>query len=59
MVTPSKDNLTGDERPTFPETQPLARRSSERPCPECASMTVRSRDGRDLCVICGYLQTHS
>jgi hypothetical protein len=54
MVTPPKDSLTGDKRSPFPETQPIVRRSSQRPCPECGSMTVRSRDGRDLCVICGY-----
>ncbi len=59
MVTPPKDNLTWDKRPAFTEIQAISRRSSERPCPECAAMTVRSRDGRDLCVVCGYLQTHS
>jgi hypothetical protein len=59
MVTPPKDNLACGTRPSFPETQSIARRSLQRPCPECGSMTVRSRDGRDLCVICGYLQTHA
>jgi hypothetical protein len=53
MITPPKDNLMWDKRPPFSETQPIARRSPQRPCPECGSLTVRSRDGRDLCVICG------
>jgi predicted RNA-binding Zn-ribbon protein involved in translation (DUF1610 family) len=41
------------------EPRQIARRSSHKPCPDCGSMTVRSRDGRDMCVICGYLQTHA
>jgi hypothetical protein len=59
MVTPPKDNLIWGKRSPFPETQPIGRRPPQRPCPECGSITVRSRDGRDLCVICGYLQTHA
>ena len=41
------------------EPRQVLRRSSCKPCPTCGSMTVRSRDGRDLCVICGYLQAHA
>jgi hypothetical protein len=38
---------------------PEPRRSLHNPCPHCGSMTVRSRDRRDMCLICGYLQSHS
>jgi hypothetical protein len=41
------------------EPRQVARRSSYKPCPTCGSMTVRSRDGRDMCVVCGYLQAHA
>jgi hypothetical protein len=40
----------------IPEPCPAVRRSSPNPCPTCGSRTVRSRDGRDMCLICGYLQ---
>jgi hypothetical protein len=59
MVTPPKEALACGKWAPFPEPQPIARRLPQRPCPECGSITVRSRDGRDLCVICGYLQTHA
>ncbi len=53
MVTPPKETVTCVQWAPFPEPQPIARRLPQRPCPECGSITVRSRDGRDLCVICG------
>jgi ribosomal protein S27AE len=66
MVSPPKDNLMDGSRPAldaqlslFPEPRQVARRSSHRPCPNCGSITVRSRDGRDMCLICGYLQSHA
>jgi hypothetical protein len=40
----------------IPEPCPVVRRSCHNPCPACGSRTVRSRDGRDMCLICGYLQ---
>ncbi len=45
--------------PPAVDPRQTARRLAIRPCPICGSRTVRSRDGRDLCLICGYLQTHA
>jgi ribosomal protein S27AE len=66
MVSPQNDGLVDGarlpldvERSPFPEPHHLARRLSHTPCPECGSMTVRSRDRRDMCLICGYLQSHT
>jgi ribosomal protein S27AE len=66
MVSESKDNLMDGtlplleaQRSPFPEPQQVVRRSSHSPCPDCGSITVRSRDRRDMCVICGYLQSHA
>jgi hypothetical protein len=39
--------------------QSTARRSPHRPCPDCGSRLIRSRDLREMCVVCGYLQTHA
>ena len=39
--------------------QSTARRSSHPPCPDCGSRMIRSRDLREMCVVCGYLQTHA
>jgi hypothetical protein len=66
MVSPQKDSLLDGTRPSldakrspFPEPQQGARRASHTPCPHCGSITVRSRDRRDMCLICGYLQSHT
>jgi hypothetical protein len=65
MVSLQKDmpidgTVPRDTKPSpIPEPYHVARRSSYKPCPTCGSITVRSRDGRDMCVICGYLQTHA
>jgi hypothetical protein len=60
MVSPPKNNLINGSRPSLdaqrslsPEPWQVARRLSHKPCPHCGSMTVRSRDGRDMCLICG------
>jgi hypothetical protein len=45
--------------PPAVDPRQTARRLAIRPCPICGSRTVRSRDGRDLCLICGYLQAHA
>ena len=66
MVTPPKDilmyglwpSLDGNRSP-LPDQQQVARRSSSRQCPDCGSITVRSRDRRDMCLICGYLQSQA
>lgn len=47
------------KRPPAVDPHQAARRLAIRPCPSCGSRTVRSRDGRDLCLICGYLQAHA
>jgi hypothetical protein len=49
--TPSRDSRLSP----LTEPQQITRRSSWTPCPVCGSTTVRARDGRDLCVVCGYL----
>jgi hypothetical protein len=66
MVSPRKDILVDGIRPPpdakrslLLEPQPVVRRSLHTPCPRCGSRTVRSRDGRDMCLICGYLQSHT
>jgi ribosomal protein S27AE len=66
MVTPPKDNLMcgvwpslDANRPPLLDQQQVARRSSSRQCPDCGIVTVRSRDRRDMCLICGYLQSHA
>ena len=66
MVSPQNDRLVDGARPSldakrspFPEPHQPARRLSHTTCPECGSMTVRSRDRRDMCLICGYLQSHT
>ena len=60
MVSPQNDRLVDGarlsldvERSALPEPHQLARRLSHTPCPECGSMTVRSGDRRDMCLICG------
>ena len=66
MVTPPKDNLMRGLRPSLdanqsplPGQQHVAQRSASRQCPDCGIVTVRSRDRRDMCLICGYLQSHA
>jgi hypothetical protein len=66
VVSPQNDNWVDGVQPSqnvklspFPEPQQVVRRSSPTPCPHCGSMTVRSRDRRDMCLICGYLQSHT
>ncbi len=44
---------------SFPETQPASRRCSHTPCPSCGTRMVRSRDLRDMCLICGYMQSQA
>jgi hypothetical protein len=39
------------KRPPAVDPRQTARRLAIRPCPICGSRTVRSRDGRDLCLI--------
>jgi hypothetical protein len=39
--------------------QSTTRRCLHQPCPGCGSRMVRSRDLRDMCVVCGYLQTQA
>jgi hypothetical protein len=66
MVSPLEGNLADGTPPSleakpspFPEPQQVAGRSSHTPCPHCASRMVRARDRRDMCLICGYLQSHT
>jgi hypothetical protein len=42
-----------------PEVRKRLQPSLPKPCPTCNRGMVRSRDGRDLCVGCGYLQPHA
>jgi hypothetical protein len=65
MVSAPKDIPIDGSRPPldaqrslFPDPRQVARRS-HRPCPNRGSITVRSRDGRDMCLIRGYLQSHA
>lgn len=37
----------------------IAGRRLHPPCPDCGSRMIRSRDLRDMCVVCGYLQTQA
>jgi hypothetical protein len=60
MVTPPRDSVMCGMWPSldlnrspFPDQEQVARRSSSRQCPDCGSITVRSRDKRDMCLICG------
>jgi hypothetical protein len=60
MVTPPKDSVMFGawpsleaNRPPLRDQQQVARRSSSRQCPDCGIVTVRSRDRRDMCLICG------
>ena len=59
MVTLPKEISKDARQSLFPEPQRVARRSSPTPCLHCGSITVRSRDGRDMCLICGYLQSNT
>ena len=66
MVSALEDNMKDFPLPAvevkrilFPQAELIGRRSLNSPCPGCGSRTVRSRDGRDMCLICGYLQTHA
>jgi hypothetical protein len=66
MVRPPKDNMMDGTFPSlsakrspFSQPQQVTGRSSDSPCPICGSITVRSRGGRDMCLICGYLQSHA
>jgi hypothetical protein len=66
MVMPPKDILMfglwssmDANRSPFPDQREVAGRSSSRQCPDCGIVTVRSRDRRDMCLICGYLQSHA
>jgi hypothetical protein len=66
MVTPPEDNLLYGFWPSLdakqsqlPDQRQVAGRSSSRRCPDCGIGTVRSRDRRDMCLICGYLQSHA
>ena len=66
MVSPQKDipkdgtvSSLDAQRVSLPEPHRVARRSLHKPCPICGSITVSARDGRDMCLICGYLQAHA
>ena len=66
MVSPPNDIVLDGIRPSldvkqsqFLEPQPVVRRLLHTSCPHCGSITVRSRDGRNMCLICGYLQSHT
>jgi ribosomal protein S27AE len=66
MVTPPNDTLMSGMWPSldanrspFSDQPQVARRSSSRQCPDCGSITVRSRDKREMCLICGYLQSQA
>ena len=43
----------------FPKREAAMRGCLSRPCPNCGSRMVRSRDLRDLCLVCGYLQSQA
>ncbi len=59
--TPKDGSVLSLNANRFPLPAPhqAAPRSSPKLCPACGSITVRARDGRDMCVVCGYLQTHA
>jgi hypothetical protein len=66
MVTPGKDSVMFGAWPSWEENGPpllderqVARRPGSRQCPDCGLVTVRSRDKRDMCLICGYLQSQA
>jgi hypothetical protein len=60
MVSIANDNLTDALRTSpFSGSRLAVRPWLHPPCPGCGSGTVRSRDGRELCLICGYLQAQA
>jgi hypothetical protein len=63
MVGPADDtrgeHSAGLEAKPFPAPQSTARRCLHQPCPGCGSRMVRARDLRDMCVVCGYLQSQA
>jgi ribosomal protein S27AE len=63
MVTPPTDSVMFDAWPALEgnglplgDQRQVARRPGSRQCPDCGIVTVRSRDRREMCLICGYLQ---
>jgi hypothetical protein len=53
------EHLSTLDGASFGPPQSTARRCLHQPCPGCGSRMVRSRDLRDLCVVCGYLQAQA
>jgi ribosomal protein S27AE len=64
MVSATEDNHHDAPPPVleadrFTETRQGTRNHLHPPCPACGSRMVRSRDLRDLCLVCGYLQAQA
>jgi ribosomal protein S27AE len=64
MVMPPTDSVMFGawpslEGPSLGDQRQVARRPGSRQCPDCGIVTVRSRDRREMCLICGYLQSQA